>query len=246
MKEIKAFGIKIHPLYKSEFLSIIESGLEKKGKLIQIGVNSASINEIVRNEKLSEAINNADLINIDGISVVWALRLMGHKIPERVATPDLANDVLAMAEDKGFSVFLFGARETVILSCKEKLLETFPNLKISGCRNGYYQPEEESSIVELINRVQPDILLIGMPSPQKELFFQSYKNQLSSNYILGVGGYFDIIAGITKRAPVWMQKIGMEWFFRFLQEPVRLFRRYLLGNAQFVWLVIREMVVKRK
>jgi N-acetylglucosaminyldiphosphoundecaprenol N-acetyl-beta-D-mannosaminyltransferase len=148
MKEISAFKIKFHPLYKSEFLSIIKSNLEKKKKTVQIGINSASVNEIVKNEELRKAVNNTDLINIDGISVTWALRFLGHKIPERVATPDLTDDVLKMAENEGFSVFLFGARENIILLCKERLQDFFPKLKISGCRNGYYQTEEETSIVE--------------------------------------------------------------------------------------------------
>ena len=246
MKEITVFRIKFHPLYRSEFISIIKSNLERNKKIVQIGINSASVNEIADNEELRIAVNNADLVNIDGISVTWALRFLGYKVPERVATPDLADDVLKMAENEEFSVFLFGARENIILLCKERLQGFFPKLKISGCRNGYYQPEEETSIVEFINSTKPDILFIGMPSPQKELFFEKYKHQLYSKYILGVGGYFDILSGLTRRAPEWMQKTGLEWLFRFIQEPCRLWRRYLLGNLKFIWLVAKEKLTKRK
>lgn len=245
MKEISAFKIRFHPLYKSEFLSIIKSNLEKKKKIVQIGINSASVNEIVKNEELRKAVNNADLINIDGISVTWALRFLGHRIPERVATPDLADDVLEMAENEGYSVFLFGAKENIILLCKERLKGLFPKLKVSGCRNGYYQAEEEAAIVEFINAAKPDILFIGMPSPQKELFFEKYKHRLYPNYILGVGGYFDILSGLIRRAPEWIQKAGLEWLYRFLQEPGRLWRRYLLGNTKFIWLMVKEKLTTK-
>jgi N-acetylglucosaminyldiphosphoundecaprenol N-acetyl-beta-D-mannosaminyltransferase len=240
MKEIKFFNIKVHPLSRSEFLSIIKSNLTDGNKLIQIGVNSASVNELEKNEPFRRAVSNADLVNIDGVSVVLALRFMGYKVPERVATPDLADDILKMAEKEGFSVFLFGARETTVISCKENLQDKFPGLKIVGYRNGYFQPGEEPLIVEHINKSNPDILLIAMPSPTKELFFDNYGQQLKVKYILGVGGYFDIKAGLVRRAPKWVQNIGMEWFYRFIQEPRRMWRRYLLGNTHFFWLVLKE------
>ncbi len=245
MKEIKIFNIKVHPWWKSEFISVIQSNLKLGNQLTQIGVNSASVNELVRNEEFRRAVNNADLVNIDGMSVVWALRLLGYKVPERIATPDLAEAVLIMAEKEKFRVFLFGAREQIIMSCANNLQKTFPELEISGYCSGYYQTENESSIVETINKTNPDILLIGMPSPQKELFFEKYRNELTAKYILGVGGYFDIVSGFTRRAPKWMQNIGMEWFYRFIQEPRRLWRRYLIGIVKFLWLVIKEMF-KRK
>jgi len=245
MKEIRAFNIKIHPLTRSEFLSVIHEGIKSGKQVIQIGVNSASVNELSRNSELREAINMADLVNIDGISVVWALRLLGHKIPERVATPDLADDLLEMAEREGYSVFLLGAKETTILSCRNKLLEIYPGLTVTGFRNGYFQPSEEPEIVEYINASKPDILLIGMPSPQKEMFFFRYGHLLTPKYILGVGGYFDIMAGLVRRAPEWIQNVGMEWFYRFSQEPKRLWRRYLLGNIIFFQGTLKEKFIKK-
>ena len=113
-------------------------------------------------------------------------------------------------------------------------------MKISGFRDGFFKEDEEPGIVELINTSKPHILFLGLPSPKKEFFVEKYKTQLKVNYILGVGGYFDILAGTIKRAPVWMQKIGLEWFYRFLQEPKRLFRRYFVGNMIFLRLVILE------
>jgi N-acetylglucosaminyldiphosphoundecaprenol N-acetyl-beta-D-mannosaminyltransferase len=239
MQEIKIFNIRIHPLQRSEFISIIKSNIENGNQITQVGVNSATVNELVKNEELRRAVNKADLVHIDGMSVVWALRYLGYRIPERVATPDLAYDVLKMAEKEKFSIFLLGAKETILLLCKTNLEKTFPELKIAGCQNGYYKPEGESLIADMINKVQPDILFIGMSSPRKELLFEKYGHKLNAKYILGVGGYFDIISGHLKRAPKWMQNIGMEWFYRFIQEPRRMWRRYLIGINQFLWIIIK-------
>ena len=183
MKEIMFFDIRIHPLLKSEFLDIIESNLKNGNQIIQNGLNAASVNELVHNEELKQAYNNSDLINIDGMSVVWVLRFMGYNVPERVACPDLADDILAMAEKNNFSVFLFGAKETNLLLCKKNLQDNFPNLIIAGYRNGYYKEDEELAIIDMINSANPDILFLGMPSPCKELFTEKYRHNLTAKYI---------------------------------------------------------------
>ena len=138
------------------------------------------------------------------------------------------------------SIFLFGAKESTLLLCRQNIERKFPNIKISGSRNGYYNPEEEKDIFDMINNSKPDILLLGMSSPKKELFFESYRHKLEARYILGVGGYFDIMSGEIKRAPRWMQDTGLEWLYRLLQEPRRLWKRYLIGIFQFFWLVTEE------
>lgn len=242
MKEIRIFKIKVHPLFKSEFLDIIQSNLKEGNQIVQNGVNAASINELILNEELTQAYYNSNLINIDGMSVVWALRFLGFYVPERVACPDLADDILKMAEKNNFGVFLFGAKEERVSLCVRKITESYPELKLLGYRNGYFNNDEEPLIVKMINNINPDILFLGMPSPKKEFFVQKYKDQLNARYILGVGGYFDILSGLTKRAPRWIQSIGMEWFYRFLQEPRRMWRRYLIGNSKFIWLVLKEKI----
>jgi N-acetylglucosaminyldiphosphoundecaprenol N-acetyl-beta-D-mannosaminyltransferase len=245
IREINAFSIKINPLCRTDFLSLIASGIRDGKQIAQFGVNSATINDIVRNEEFRVVINNADLVHIDGMSVLWALRSFGYDIPERVATPDLADDVLDLANREKMSIFLFGAKESILSLCCSNISAKYPDLKISGSRNGYYQPEEEQSIFDLINEAEPDILLLGMSSPKKELFFESYRHRLKAKYILGVGGYFDIVSGRIKRAPRWMQNSGMEWLYRLMQEPRRLWKRYLIGIFQFFWLVTKEKLRRR-
>jgi len=240
MKEIKIFNIKTHVLYKKEFLDIIESNLKEGKQIVQNGVNAASIIGLTNNRELIQAYNNSDLINIDGMSMVWAMRFLGYSVPERVACPDLANDVLKLAEKENYSIFLFGAKEASLSQSIKNLKNSFPKLNVAGHRNGYYQASEELAIVEMINNSNPDILLLGMPSPQKEFFVEKYKDQLQVKYFFGVGGFFDILSGKIKRAPVWMQKSGLEWFYRFIQEPRRMWSRYIIGNIKFIILVLKE------
>jgi len=240
MKEIRAFGVRINPLSISEFVEIIEDGIKKNTQIVQSGVNASSIVEIKQNRELLQAYNNCDLVNIDGMSLVWALRIFGYKIPSRVACPDLAEKVLKLAELNNFNVFMLGTGKDQLQSAVINISSQYPNLKISGFHDGFFKEDEEHGIVELINESKPNILFLGLPSPKKEFFVEKYKKQLNVNYILGVGGYFDILAGAIKRAPVWMQKVGLEWFYRFLQEPKRLFKRYFVGNMIFLRLVILE------
>jgi len=240
MNQINVFNIKVHPVTLNEFVSVIKKHLLQREHLVQFGVNSATVNETCENEEFRRVINSADLLNIDGMSVVWALRCLGHKVPERVATPDLAEGVMAMAAENNFSVFLFGATDEVISLCVDNLKKTYPTMRIAGWRNGYYQTEEEGLLVEQINQSGADILLIGISSPKKELFYDKYRDKLGVYYVLGVGGYFDILSGRTKRAPKWMQNRGLEWVFRLIQEPKRMWRRYLIGNNKFLLKVIKE------
>jgi N-acetylglucosaminyldiphosphoundecaprenol N-acetyl-beta-D-mannosaminyltransferase len=239
-REIKVFKIKIHPLPRKEFLEIIESSLKEGKQIVQNGINAASVNELINNEELARAYNNSDLLNIDGMSMVWALRYLGYPAPERVACPDLANDILEMAERENYSTFFLGANKSSLFSAIKNLKINFPHLNIAGFHNGYFTKEEEDTIVKMINRANADILFLGLPSPQKELFIEKYKGELKIKYSFGVGGYFDILSGKTKRAPIWMQNRGMEWFFRLMQEPKRLWYRYMVGNIKFITLVLKE------
>jgi N-acetylglucosaminyldiphosphoundecaprenol N-acetyl-beta-D-mannosaminyltransferase len=239
IEEIKIFGIKIHPFPESLFLSIIGNNLETSSMIVQNGINASTFVELMDNDSLRQAIMNSDLVNVDGISVLLALRFLGYKIPEHVPCPDLAEKILSIADSNKYSVFLLGARESDLVLCRKNLQGRYPNLIIAGLHDGYFEFADETNIVDLINSVKPDILLLGMPSPKKELFVERNKNSLNTKYCFGVGGYFDILSGSKKRAPKWMRRIGMEWFYRFSQEPGRLWKRYLFGNVKFIFLILK-------
>lgn len=246
MDRVEVFGIRINTLTKHDYLSVIQKNLNERRKLVQNSINAALIVETRKNETLRLVINKSDLVNIDGMAVVWALRLLGYSVPERVPCPDLAEDLLALAEKRSYSIFFLGASDDSLNLCVTRLKDRFPSLKIAGYNNGYFTADDEPSIVDMINRADPDILLIGMPSPRKELFVEKYRNILTARYCLGVGGYFDILSGLIARAPLWMQNIGMEWAYRLIQEPRRMWRRYLIGNTRFIFLVLKEKLIKKK
>jgi N-acetylglucosaminyldiphosphoundecaprenol N-acetyl-beta-D-mannosaminyltransferase len=246
MNEIHAFNIKIHPLRKNDFIQYIENSISNNARLVQSGVNAASIVELKNNKLLIDAYNNSDLINIDGMSMVWALRFLGFTVPERVACPDLAMGIMDMAQKNSYKLFMFGAEESNLKAAVKNVRKTFPKLLVAGYRNGFFNPEDEARIVEMINSAHSDILFMGMPSPRKEFFVEKYKDQLNVKYILGVGGFFDILSGSINRAPIWMQNMGLEWFYRLIKEPKRMWRRYLIGNTTFIKLVLLEKIRRKK
>jgi len=202
-----------------------------------------NVNKVLKaniDEKLSRTINACDLINCDGMPLVWASRLLGQHLPERVAGIDLFLDLVARAADKGWKVYFLGAREDVVQEIVEIFGKQYPKLQIAGYRNGYWTPEEEKNLVMSIQKTEPDILFVALGSPQKENFLNLYQASMNIPFAMGVGGSFDVVSGLTKRAPVWMQNSGLEWFHRFLQEPRRMFRRYFIEGSGFITLFIQE------
>ena len=176
--------------------------------------------------------------------VVSSLRILGYKIPERAACPDIFEELLTLSNEKGYSVYFFGASEEVIGKMLEKLKMKYPHLVIAGCRNGYYRSEDESSIVKEISEKSPDMLFIALPSPQKELFIYRYKADLGTRFAFGVGGAFDVQAGKVVRAPLWMRKIGLEGIHRALQDPSNYGARYKKFYFPFLKLFTRELFHK--
>lgn len=245
-KKIEVFNIKINPLKLNEFVEYIYSNLLNGKKIVQNGVNSFSIIEIEKTPELIKAFNNAELVSIDGMSLVWALKFLGYSVPERVACPDLAEEILALANEKKLRVYFLGSSQQNLQMAVKNIISIYPNLIIAGYRNGYFGIAEEQMVVEEINKTNPHILFLGMPTPKKELFMENQKNKLIFNYSLGVGGLFDIFSGKTKRAPKWMQKHGFEWFYRLIQEPKRMWKRYLFGNSKFIYLVLKEKFSRAK
>ncbi|MHB1348191.1 MAG: WecB/TagA/CpsF family glycosyltransferase, partial [Candidatus Humimicrobiaceae bacterium] len=185
-------------------------------------LNAAKVVLMEKDKELADIVNSCDLINADGMSIVWASRFLGHKIKERVAGIDLMEKILEVADEKRYRIFLFGAEEKVVKIVSEKIKVKYKNLKIAGYRNGFFKKEEEPEIIKQINDSRSHIVFVGFSSPKKEFFLHYNKNFFTVPFCMGVGGSFDVIAGKYKRAPKWMQKVGLEWFYRYIQEPGRL------------------------
>ena len=246
MSRIQLMGCPIDSINMVETIARIEEFV-KDGKPRQhVVVNVAKIVEMRNDPYLREIVSSCDLINADGMPIVWASRLLGNPLPCRVAGVDLFQNLVKLCAEKGYRPFFFGAREWVVEKVVDEFKARHPQLNVAGYRNGYYTEEEEPVITEMIRDSKADMLFVGFSSPKKEMFLNRWISFMQVPFSMGVGGSFDIIAGRTKRAPAWMQKSGLEWFFRLSQEPGRLWHRYLVYNPLFVLNVALQWIGLRR
>ncbi|MFO1346770.1 MAG: WecB/TagA/CpsF family glycosyltransferase [Rhodocyclaceae bacterium] len=237
---IEMMGCQIDNLSMEETLQTIE-GFIHSGKPHQhVVVNVDKLVKASRDEELRRIINECALINVDGMPVVWASRLLGKGLKERVAGVDLFEALMKRSAEKGWRVFLLGAKEDVVSGVKTLYEKKYSGLTVAGYRNGYWKPEEEAGVVEQIKEARADLLFVAISSPKKEHFLGRYQAEMKIPFAMGVGGTFDVAVGKVKRAPVWMQNAGLEWFYRFLQEPRRMFKRYFVDDMAFFWLLVKE------
>lgn len=238
---VNILGSRIHNTTMEETLQIIDSVIEQGEQIHHVVVNAGKIVAMQKDLQLRRSVNEGNLINADGQAVVWAARILGKPIKERVAGIDLMNNLVELAHKKGYKIFFFGAKESVVKSVVNKLTDKFSENIVAGYRNGYFNQEQEQAIANEIAESGAQILFVAISSPVKENFLYENRDILKKvNFVMGVGGSFDVVAGKVKRAPLWMQKIGLEWFYRFAQEPKRMWKRYLVGNSRFILLVIKE------
>ena len=241
MSRIEMLNTYVDNYSMSETLDFIAEGIDSKRQIHHVVVNAGKIVALQEDLELRRSVNESDLINADGQAVVWASRVLGKPIVERVAGIDLMEELVEMAHKKKYKIFFFGAKEEIVGRVVQIYSERYSPDLIAGYRNGYFDKQDEKSIAQSISDSGAQLLFVAISSPTKENFLYQNKELLTGlNFIMGVGGSFDVVAGKVKRAPLWMQKMGLEWFFRFLQEPGRMWKRYLVGNTKFVYLVIRE------
>lgn len=197
-------------------------------------INASKVIQMEKDKELQKIVNNSSIINADGASILWASKKLGVPLKERVTGIDLFLNLVALANKKKYKIFLFGAREEVVKKVQEVIKRKHPNVEIVGYRNGYFITEDEKAIVDDMSKSNADMLFVAFSSPKKEYWINKYLNDINIPFIMGVGGSFDVVAGYTKRAPLWMQNNGLEWFYRFIQEPRRMWKRYIIGNAKFL------------
>ncbi len=212
---------------------------------VVITANASHLCMMRRDEALREATQAGDLSVADGMSVVWALRALGRPVPERVAGVDLMTALLAAGATEGLRVYFLGARREVVDELVARCRRRYPGLVVAGYHDGYFAAEAHRPIAEAIRACAPHMLFVGMPSPFKEIWVQRYRETLDVPVIIGVGGSFDVIAGYIQRAPRPVQRLGLEWAWRLMMEPRKLWKRYLSTNTEFLWLVGRELVARR-
>ena len=237
-KKIDLLGIPIAALTMQETLAKIENCLDSSKQIHHSVVNASKVVLMQNDKDLEKSVLEADLINADGQAIVWAASFLGTPLPERVTGIDLMENLVEKSFQNGYKCFFLGAKESVVVKIVKKYSKLYSKNIIAGYRNGFFDSHEEKDIVEQIVLSRANILFVAMSSPKKEYFLSKFKYELRDiNFIMGVGGSFDVIAGEINRAPIFLQEIGFEWFYRFLQEPKRMWRRYLIGNAKFIYLI---------
>lgn len=235
-------GMDVDLLTMNETVEKIRDAIRRRMRLHHVCMNAAKFVYLRQNQELSADIACSDLVSIDGMGVVFAARLLGIKVPERVAGVDLMQEVIALCEREGYRPYLFGATAEVLGRAIQKVRDRHPLLQVAGAHHGYFLPQDEPLIVADIRASRADCLFIGLPTPRKERFIAAHRDALGVPFIMGVGGGFDILANHVKRAPLWMQRAGFEWLYRTMQEPRRMWKRYLTTNVAFLLIVARTFL----
>ena len=210
---IQLLGINIDPLTMNETISVVEQFVSDKRPLHLMGVNADKINQCHSDDEIKRIVNESEV---------------------------MMQELLVLANKKGYSVYFFGAKEEVLTDMLAIFKKDYPNLQVVGHRNGYFSAEEEEIIQEDIRKKNPDFVFVGITSPKKEYLIQKFMDNGVNSVFMGVGGSFDVLSGHIKRAPMWMQKANLEWLFRVANEPKRLFKRYFVGNVSFIYKVVKE------
>jgi N-acetylglucosaminyldiphosphoundecaprenol N-acetyl-beta-D-mannosaminyltransferase len=238
----RLLGLEIHAATMEQTLDLCRQAVRTRQPLSIAVVNAAKVVNVQREPILHNAVMESDLVLADGMSVVWASRILRQPLPERVAGIDIFERLLDLAEREDFATYFLGAEQAVLEQMLAVVRERHPNLRIAGSHHGYFSRNEEAVLAREIRATNPDLLFVAMTSPMKEVFLARWGSEIGAAVCHGVGGSFDVLAGKVQRAPLGWQRLGLEWLYRLLQEPGRLWRRYLVTNAVFAWMVLRDLV----
>ena len=238
---VNLLGIDVFALRMEEVLELCEDHISKRSNLLLGVVNVAKAVNCRKDRQLRESIDCADVVLADGRGVVWLSKLIGQSLPERVAGIDIMYRLFELANQKQYRIYFLGAAQEVIKKVINYVAQNYPGLVVAGYRDGYFAESDEQEVAEDIRKSNSDILFVAVPSPKKERFLRKWRELMNVPVCHGVGGSFDIVAGVTKRAPLWMQNTGLEWFYRLLQEPRRMWKRYLVTNSIFMVLSIKAI-----
>ncbi len=237
-REIDILGVKVAGVTMREAISLIEGFIEKRVGVLVATANAEMLMRATYDKKLRHILNEAALVVPDGAGTVWAAHHLGQYMPERVAGYDLAQELMKKAPEKKWRIYFFGSAPGVADKAKAKAEKLYPGIEIVGIRNGFFKPEDEPQIISAIKTAKPDILLAALGVPKQEKWLSKYRKELGVPVSIGVGGTLDVMAGVMKRAPRWMQRAKLEWLFRGLMQPTRAKR--LLALPKFVVKVHRS------
>jgi N-acetylglucosaminyldiphosphoundecaprenol N-acetyl-beta-D-mannosaminyltransferase len=238
-RRFNLLGIPCDAVTVSEARDFATRAVDEGGFHSVLFANAAKVVMAEHDEALREAMLRADFVGVDGQSLVWASRVLAQPVPERVAGIDYMLDLLGVADERAWRVFLLGATDPILDGVEAYCHERHPGMVIAGRRNGYFGADLDDEVVRAIAKSNADVLFVGMPSPRKERWIVEHGPPSGVSLAVAAGGSFDVIAGAVRRAPRLWQRLGLEWLWRVLQEPRRLWKRYLVTNSRFVALVVR-------
>lgn len=244
------FGINIDNVSLQEACRLIIKKAKEKDKYDYVVTpNVDHIIKLRKDKEFAEVYKKATIVLADGMPLVWASKLLGSPLNERVTGSDVFPLVCEMAAKEGITVYFLGGLDGVADKAKENLIKKYPSLKVVGTYSPPFGFEndiiENTKIINQINKVKPDILFVGVGAPKQEKWMYNNLEQLRVPISLGIGASFDFVAGTINRAPKWMQKNGIEWLWRFGQEPKRLFKRYFIEDMAFIAIVYKEMIASK-
>lgn len=235
-------GCPIDILTMTETVQLAHGSMRDRKRLQHVALNVAKLVNSRSDVVLAADVANSDLVGIDGMGIVWGARLLGLPVTERVAGIDLLSELLAVCANEGFRPYLLGSTRDTLQQAATQVLTKHPAIRFAGLRDGYFAPAQEREVVDDIRSSGADCLFIGMPTPRKERFLASHRDELNVPFIMGVGGSFDVLAGRIRRAPARVQALGLEWLYRIYQEPRRMWRRYAKTNATFAMILAWAIV----
>lgn len=243
-RRIDVLGCPVDNLSLEETLEVVE-GFVASGRPHQhVVVNVDKLVKANADPQLRAIIAACDLVNADGMPVVWASRLLGRPLKERVAGIDLFVALVARAAERGWRIYLLGARPEVVARVRAIFERRHRGLQVAGHRDGYWSRADDEKVAGEIRAARADLLFVAISSPRKEEFLARWQAHMRVPFAMGVGGSFDVVAGLVSRAPPWMQRCGLEWLHRFAQEPRRMFRRYFVDSLAFFPLLGRALLAR--
>lgn len=234
MKKENILGVNVSAMSYNQLTQNAKEIIQENGKAFIVAINPEKVLKAKQDEKLRQLLNNATYQIPDGIGIVYASKLQGGNIKSRITGIDSMELLCDLSQKEGYKIFLYGAKKETILKAKKALEERYNGIKIVGYIDGYEKNNQK--IIDTINSSMANIIFVALGSPKQELWITENMNHLNVNIYQGVGGSFDVLSGDIKRAPKWMQKFGLEWFYRLLKEPKRIYRQFKL--IKFLWLII--------
>lgn len=243
--KVEILGFQLERCTYIDLLLKIKKSIQSKTYYRFILLNPFLLLEARKNSKYKEYVRTCNIVAADGFGLSFIGRVFGRPFPERITGTDLLPRLAQKGSEEGWRFYFLGAKPGVAGKAYEKLKNVYPKFNVIGIHHGYFSEEEEKEVVGDIKIKKPDILVVCLGAYKQEMFIKKHQKELGVPVAYGTGATFDFIAGKVKRAPKWMQNMGLEWLFRLIQEPRRLWKRYLIGNAVFIWLVVKELVRKR-